>query len=50
MRSITVAGIRLVDGEREAGGQGGGKRLTEHDGDVDEEVNQVEEVKFAGPY
>jgi len=34
--------------ERDEGGRK--ERLTEHDGDLDEEVNQVEEVMFAGPY
>lgn len=35
---------------RGSGGGGREERRTKHDGEVDEEVEEVEEIKLAGPY
>ena len=40
----------LVLVEEMGGGRRGEEWLTEHDGNVNEEVEEIEEVAFAGPY
>jgi hypothetical protein len=42
-RAVGVVGIKKM-------GSGLGQVLTEHDGDVDQEKSEVEEVEFARPY